>query len=343
MAFSVRGAFDLLSEIPTSLFPIALGLAGLGAGLRVAAPVHDAVWLSQAGAGVLIAAGIVLSIDVLLYAAKIFRARDRVAADFAMSTRANLFAPGFMAAMVIGGQFAAVSPLGGPIWLAASVGHLVLLLRFVGLWLQRDYMSEDLNPTWFLPAAGLMTSALSWPGFGPQAFPVFTFAAGFALWLILLPIVFRRLVFEPALDPVLRPSLFILAAPFGLAAGGLLTLYPSFAIGGAVSLLSAGLFFILALISQPRFISAAGISLTWWATTFPIATVAAGYLRLDDRDLPFVAEVGTALLAFATLTTLVAIVGTGRAALRTCIKTRSAAEHALLALQGRSDRNATSA
>ena len=334
MALSVSGAMSLLAKTPTALFPIALGLAGLGAGLRIAANVHGLECIGTAGATILTVAAAVLIADIFLYSVKALRARTEVADDFAMATRANLLAPGFMAGMVIGGQLAAISPLGGPLWLFATLGHLILLLRFVGQWLTREYAPEELNPTWFLPAAGIMTAALSWPGFGPVALPAFTLAAGAMLWLLLLPLVFRRLVFEPALDPKLRPSLFILAAPFGLISGGLLTLVPKAPPQLAIAFLSAGAFFIVVLLTQPRFLAKAGITLTWWATTFPIAAIAAGFLRLSADPTDWAALAGTGLLILATGSTSLAVIATLRALGQTCLNTVAGTQKDIAAMQG---------
>lgn len=340
MALSIAGAISLLASAPTALFPIALGLAGLGAGLRTAASLLNSQGLSETALVVLAMAGAVLIVDIALYGFKTLRARKDVRDDFAVATRANLFAPGFMAAMVIGGQFAAHTAWGGPLWLAATLGHSVLLLRFVGRWLTREFSPEELNPTWFLPAAGIMTAALTWPGYGPIFVPAFTLAVGAMLWILLLPLVFRRLVFEPVLNPKLRPSLFILAAPFGLAAGGLITLssegsgFPEVPAAIPIALLSGGVFFILVLLLQPRFLMAAGVTLSWWATTFPIAVVATGYLRLAEAGLEWAAPIGLVLLGLATLTTCLAIAASIRALGRTCLSTIDSTEDDLAAMNG---------
>ncbi len=334
MALSISGAGQLLVRIPTALFPIALGLAGLAAVAHVAAPILDSPLLSQAATVLLILAAAMLIVDILLYLLKMLRHRREVAEDISMATRANLLAPGLMAAMVIGGISAEDWPAGHLVWLAASIGHLLLLLAFVGRWLTHDYAPAELNPTWFLPAAGIMTSALTWPGYGPAAFPISTLGAGLMLWVMLLPLVFRRLVFEPAVSPQLRPTLFIVAAPFGLAAGALLTLFPALAWQGPFVLLSGGTFFIAALVLQWRFIGAAGITLSWWATTFPVAVLASGFLRLTEAAGPIALWLGLSLFALAGLTTSFAVLATIRAAWCTCAKTVARAEADIDAMQG---------
>lgn len=334
MALSVTGAGHLLVRIPTALFPIALGLAGLASAATIAAPRLNIEMLSGAGTVLLVLAAGMLVIDIVLYLVKLLRHRSEVAEDLSMANRANLLAPGLMAGMVIGGLLADTWPAGPYIWLLASGLHFLLLMAFVGRWLTNDYSPSDLNPTWFLPAAGIMTSAMTWPGFGPAEFPLLTFGAGLMVWIMLLPLVFRRLVFEPAVAPELRPTLLIIAAPFGLAAGALLTLFPSLAWQASFLLLSGGAFFIASLSLQLNFIRKAGITLSWWATTFPVATVAAGYFRVSDQAGDIALYLGTGLLILASLTTSFALIATVRAAWCTCAKTVRRTEQQIQAMQG---------
>ncbi|MEM6667037.1 MAG: hypothetical protein AAF638_11610 [Pseudomonadota bacterium] len=292
------------------MFVIALGLAGLGSALRFAGLALEEARLLSAGYSILIFAGIVLVIDVLIYLGKVFRVRGHVVQDLTMATSANMLAPGFMVATVIGGVSASEWDGGSYLWLAGSIGHLILLVGFVGRWLQRDYKPEALNPTWFMPAAGIMTSAMAWPGFGPIELPMFTLTVGGVLWFTLLPLIFRRLVLEPAVEPKLRPTLFIIAAPFGLMAGGLLTLFPSLPRVVPELILAGGTFFILVLLTSVPFLHKAGATLAWWSPTFPVATVASGYLRIggDLNSITMIA--GLTLLVIACVTTSLAVLAT---------------------------------
>lgn len=304
---TLGNASSLFVRTSTALFPIALGLAGLGAAFQFAGPVIGHPVLDSTSLVLLFAACIVLFTDIILYLVKLAGARGEVIEEFSMATSANLLAPGFMAAMVIGGLTANGNGHGEIFWLIGTLGHLVLLFAFVGQWLRRDYNPESLNPTWFLPAAGIMTSAMTWPGYGPVELPLFTLAVGGVLWAMLLPLVFRRMVLEPAIDPEIRPTLFIIAAPFGLMAGAFLTLFPEVPPVVPLVFLFAGTFFILVLLSQTRFLNRAGASLAWWAPTFPVATVASGYLRLPDASAVS-RSIGIGLLGLACITTALAIV-----------------------------------
>ncbi len=326
---------ELLSRIPTALFPMALGLAGLGGALRTAGAYLGVGWVGNAGVAFLVAAALVLVVDAVLYLGKLVRAREHVKADLGDTTSANLIAPAFMATMVIGSQLSAVTPIGVWLWAGATAAHLLLLLQYVGRWVTVDHDSGDLNPTWFLPAAGIMTASMTAPSGVPDPPVVFVFATGLTLWLILLPLVVRRTVFEPALAPRLRPSLFILAAPFGLAANSLMNIAPGVDPIVPATLAFGGAFFIFALIARPRFIAEAGVSLSWWGTTFPVATVATALINLAARSgSTFEAGIGLVLLVFAALCVAIAIAATVRVAWSTCLGAFDVAETEIAALRG---------
>ena len=284
-----------------------------------------------------------LALDVLLFVLRQFLGRSRPDSS-ADPTSANLLAPGFMAAMVLGGQLAAgaggeaLAGAGGWLWAMAAVGHLLLLAAYVGRWVTRDFSAAALNPTWFLPAAGLMTAPMTAPASVALHPILFLFGVGFSLWLILLPLVFRRVVFEPALAPKLRPTLFILAAPFGLAANALLRLTPelapAFGTLPAAVLAYGGCFLLAALLLRVRFFLAAGVALSWWATTFPVATVAVALLRLSQLDGALLPRVlGLTALTFAGLGVAFALVATVRVAWVTCLGSVQVAARELAALR----------
>lgn len=334
MTGSASASAQIIGRFSTALFPIALGLAGLGSGYLVAAHSLRIEWIGSIGKAFLAGAMIVLILDTSLYIAKYFRARCAFTAELSTATSANLLAPAFMAAMILGANLTSYHSAGRLIWAGALGLHLILLLRFAGRWIVHAQTSADLNPTWFLPAAGLMTGSMSWDTSLPVAYGWFVFAAGASLWIMLLPLIFRRLVFEPAFPPRLRPTLFIIAAPFGLAANSILTLAPQADPAIAGTLGFAGSFLILILLFQPRFLSKAGVSLSWWATTFPVATVAVGLLRLEALHAWPVAGFGLALGALATLFTIVALVATCSLAWITCFGKLDLARMEIAAMQG---------
>ena len=212
----------------------------------------------------------------------------------------------------------------------------VLLLHYVGRWVTVDHDSDDLNPTWFLPAAGIMTASMAAPDGVPAPPVYFVFATGLTLWLILLPLCVRRTIFEPALPPPMRPSLFIFAAPFGLAASSLMRIAP-----GRRSdhprhaRLWRRVFHLRADRAGRDIIAKSGISLGWWGTTFPVATVAAALMNLAARSgSAFEAGLGLVLLAFAALSVALAIAATVRVGWSTWNGEPDVAETEIAALTG---------
>lgn len=335
MKRTINASAPIIGRFSTALFPIALGLAGLGAGYLITAQYLHIDVIGSIGKALLVAAMIVLILDSCLYAAKYIRARKAFATEISTATSANLLAPAFMAAMILGANLTNYHIAGRWIWGAALALHIMLLLRFAGRWIVHAQRPEDLNPTWFLPAAGLMTGAVTWDAGIPVSYGWFVFAAGASLWIMLLPLIFRRLVFEPAFPPRLRPTLFIVAAPFGLAANSILTLAPEAAPAISGTLCFAGSFFILVLLFQPRFLSKAGVSLSWWATTFPVAIVAVGLLRLADLHAWPVAWLALGFGGLATMFTIIALIATCSLAWITCFGKREIAQAEIAAMQGK--------
>ncbi len=332
-----RSLMGLFARVPTALFPVTLGAAGLGASLRAAATRFEAPALDAVGVGVLAAAGAAWLVVATLYLGKVLRAQGSASADLGDQTTANLLAPGLMAAMVLGSQLAQVTSAGAWLWIAAVTCHGALLAGFVGRWVTQDFPSDALNPTWFLPSAGLMSASMTAGGFWPDTLTWMAFSAGFSFWLILLPGVAHRVIFEPALDPRLRPTLFILAAPFGLAANSMLNLMPDGPLAAPRVATYAGAFLVASLAARPRFLSGAGVTLSWWATTFPVATVATALVNLSTRTGdPIDAGLATAALGLAVAFTLIAVLASLRVAWRRGGEARAEAARELAAMCGES-------
>ncbi|MEZ5167041.1 MAG: hypothetical protein R2695_11340 [Acidimicrobiales bacterium] len=299
--------FDAVS---TSLFPMALGLAGTGAAWRAAAAPLDVPRFGDVGEVLgVVAAGMLVAVAAA-YGGKALAAPDEVAMDLASVNTANLLAPALMTGAVVGAQFADHSA-GKAVWAVSACLHGLLLLAFVGRWLTASIEPEELTPTWFLPTAGFMTSALTWPQVGSDLLPWMIVGVGATTWLMLLPLVFRRLLFEPPLAPALRPTLMIMAAPFGLAAGSALELDGQHSDWVALPLVSAGSFLVLVFATDWRFLTSAGVTLTWWAATFPQAVLAAVWFRLAGRLSPDLRWLGILFLVSATLAVLMATATTG--------------------------------
>ncbi len=292
-------------------------------------------FLDGAGIGLLALGGAVFALDVILYAAKMVYARDAFRADDGDATDANLLASAFMAAMVLCAESYDAAPVCRWLWIAAAAGHAALLARFVGRWMTQAFDPLDLNPTWFLPAAGLMTVAMTDREFWPASLTWICYAAGFGLWLALMPQVMRRLVFEPPLPARLRPTTILLAAPPGLAAHGLFTLAPEAPAYVAGAFAYFGAFLLAALFARPRFLAHAGPTLTWWATTFPTATIASALSALAARTGALVDRLlALGVLVLAVAFAFAAAGATMRLTWRTLLGRKVDADAELAAMRG---------
>lgn len=131
------------------------------------------------------------------------------------------------------------------------------------------------------PVAGNLLAAQHLADLGLDLLALFVGGLGFFGWLMVLPIIFRRLILATELTPVLLPSLFILIAPPGLAASAALAMLPP-EVGAflAAMTLGFGLFLLIVLITLRGHLEKSPFSMSWWAYTFPTAALASGALDL---------------------------------------------------------------
>ena len=204
------------------------------------------------------------------------------------------------------------------LWTLGAIGQFLFLIHLFRRWIAEPYAPEELNPTWFLPSAGALTAPMTAPLDDGliESTAWCLFGVGFVFWVVMLTIIVRRLIADAPMPAALRPSLFILFAPAGLAANAWFNLAPESGDVFPVAVSHFGLFMVIALVASMRFVSEAGVTLGWWSTTFPTATLAAAFLRLGEGGRPVEGLIGAGLLALATLFAAAALIITLRVAWR---------------------------
>lgn len=226
--------------------------------------------------------GAVLVILVLLYVARGFVVEGGIKADFSDPVEMN-FGSGFAIAVTLAAGGLAIHELPGAqalLLVGASLSFFfgVIVVR---QWLRAPVDLHLISPVWFIPVAGTLVAAkaLGDGGFETLGFLIGGF--GFFGWLMVLPLIVRRLITEPELPGPLLPTLFILIAPPGLAANAALTLLPeTLALPLALACLGLGIFFLAVLVSMARDFEKAGFSMAVWSYTFPTAAMASAGLAI---------------------------------------------------------------
>lgn len=266
----------LFAKTPPAIFPVVLGLLGLGLALRKGLAV-----LGLPGGVIEAALGALLALwafATLALLAKIARRPGVLAEDLRVLPGRAGMAASSMSAMLAAAVLVPYAP-GLAFWLMvlALVAHALLAgLVIWGLW-QAPAEQRVVNPSWHLSFAGFIVAGIPALALGQtglaQGLLWVTLPVAALIWGISLAQLIARIPPAP-----LRPLLAIHLSPAALfcsVAAGLEQplLAQSFAAFGAVIL--------LALIVAARWVTQAGFSALWGSFTFPLAAFASALIGLD--------------------------------------------------------------
>ncbi|MES2846343.1 MAG: tellurium resistance protein [Pseudomonadota bacterium] len=263
------------ARTPPAVFPVILGLLGLGLALRTGIGALD---LNLAPAEVLLGAVAVLWLfAVLAYGTKIARRPGVVIEDLRVLPGRSGLAAATMGGMAMASVLAPYAPgvAVGVLFVALAL-HGVTAVLLIRLLLSLPPEGREVNPTWHLSFVGFIVGAVAASGLGMPGLAtgllVLTLPVAAAIWGVSLAQLVRRIPPAP-----LRPLLAIHLSPAGLfctvaALTGHILVAQIFAALGAVIL--------LVLLGTMRWITAAGFTPLWGAFTFPLAAYATALLVL---------------------------------------------------------------
>ncbi|WP_051622967.1 SLAC1 anion channel family protein [Hydrogenovibrio marinus] len=307
---------DRIIFFPITLFGAIMGYAGLTIGFHNA---HTILGMSQTVALALTAITTLFFIMVALaYGVKLLKYKDAVTKEINHPIAVNFFPTASISLLLLSVLYKDIAPtLSEGMFIIGALAQLVLTFYVVQSWiLHEKWQINQMTPAWFIPVVGNIVAPLPAMQFGFHEIAWFYFSIGLVFWLILLAIVMYRLFFHPPMLRLMEPTLFILIAP---PAMGFLS-YLAIQHGDSIDnfgrvLYYTALFFALLLFTQIwRFIKVP-FSLSWWAYTFPIATIAnASFMMYEKLHMnafgffaAFFLSVLSALVLHLTLKTFIAI------------------------------------
>ncbi|MFT6835711.1 MAG: exfoliative toxin A/B [Francisellaceae bacterium] len=251
-----------LSNIPTPMSGLALGIASLGVCLEYLYTFHG---LAQNISMIL------ASILLLFILIKFMVHPHLIKQDLSHAVVGSVIPTFAMATMVISTTVAKLSlSLAVFLWLVAIAFHLVFLVKFT-IHRMRDFELHHMVPSWFVPPVGIIVAAVTFPNVAvllPLAEGLLIF--GIATYAILLPIILYRLIFSATVPDAAKPTLAVLAAPASLSLAGYLTIVANpnplmIALLGGIAVLMTALVY-LSLINLLRLPFSPGYA----AFTFPL-------------------------------------------------------------------------
>ncbi|MEI7431199.1 MAG: SLAC1 anion channel family protein [Betaproteobacteria bacterium] len=299
-----------LEHFPVSIFSIVMGLSGLAIAWQKAHLVlggPDLVWQSIAG----LASALFVTL-VVIYAIKILRYPNAVAAEWKHPVRVNFFPTISIGLLLLGIVWLETAPsLSRLLWASGTLIHLAFTFAILSSWMYHThYDIKHANPAWFIPVVGNLFVPICGVHFAPPELAWFFFSIGMIFWIVLMTIVFYRIIFHEPIAARLQPTLFILLAPPAvgfIAYGSLVSELDGF---GRVLYYTA-LFLTLLLGSNVLRFIRGGFFLSAWAYSFPLAAMTIASFAMAKRSgLDFFHGIAVVLLAIVSLVVVVLIAKT---------------------------------
>jgi tellurite resistance protein len=290
----------LVARVPAAFFSVVVSLCGLGGAWRLAA--HQGLGPAWVGDALCVVAGVVWVALLVVRGLASVLAPQVVAEESRDALRGPFLGLPGVASLLLGLGVLPHERQAGEwfVWAGLAL-QLLHALPFVGRLFHRRWPTSALTSAWYLPlvAGGLVGSmAVGALGHAPAARALFLF--GCAAWVILAPMVWRRLGAEPLPAP-LRSSVAIELAPPAVAGVAWLRLTDGTPDVLALVLFLGALLVLLLLAQRLGWALAGPFTMTRWAWGFPLAAFAQ-FALLWRAAQPGVWPAGLAwpLLAVAT-------------------------------------------
>lgn len=299
----MAGRMVFWRSTPPAIFPVCLGLLGLGLAWRRAPlvfPVPSAI-----GAILLLAGVLLLTFALVSYMAKVCARPAVVMADLHVTAARGALPAMSMALMLVA---AAIFPhsrgVAEIVWISGIVMHLLIAALFLASLWRSPTERRMTNPYLFLTFVGLIVAPIAGIRLGYTTLSTGIFAATLPVYVVILAGSVKNILFEPV-SPALRAAQVIHLAPvslFGIVAG-LLNYSAEFAVCVFLSGLLA-----LILLLWSGWISEGGWRPAWGAMTFPVAAFTILQINAAAQDFGIISEIlalaglsfGSALILYIT-------------------------------------------
>ena len=269
-----------LQHMPIQLFAIIMGLSGFAIMFAKAYHIISMpYWIYVT----------ILFIDTLLflviftaYMFKILLYFDDVKKEFYHPIKSS-----FMAAISISflllsiAYYDAAPTVSILLWYIGTPLQLVFTLIIIRYWIYNDLKIVHSNPAWFIPIVGNVLVPIIGVDAAPIYVSIFFFSLGMFFWIVLFTIMMNRIIFHHQLAKKLIPTFFIFIAP---PAVGFVSYFRM--TSGSIDMFSMFLYFIalftfILLLFMIKMYDTKEFFISWWAYTFPLASVAIATLMME--------------------------------------------------------------
>ncbi|MEA2111829.1 MAG: SLAC1 anion channel family protein [Campylobacterota bacterium] len=186
------------------------------------------------------------------------------------------------------------------LWYIGAPLQLLFTLIVIRYWIHNDLKVVHSNPAWFIPIVGNVLVPVIGVEAAPMYVSLFFFALGLFFWIVLFTIMINRIVFHHPMAKKLVPTFFIFIAPpsVGFVSYFRIT-------NGSIDMFSMFLYFValftlLLLLFMVKMFDTKQFYISWWAYTFPLASMTIATLLLHMALNTHVTYYGSIILMVLT-------------------------------------------
>jgi tellurite resistance protein len=294
-----------IENFPISFFSVILGLSGFTIACQKIEIISS---FSPIFSNFFLWASMLFFILIFItYLIKIFFFKDEVVKEFNHPIKLNFFPTFSISILLFSIAFLNISlPISKYLWLFGTTINFIFTLKIISIWIQHTkFEIIHMNPIWFIPAVGNMLVPIAGINHFSGEISWFFFSIGLIFWIVLFTIFFNRIIFHQPLSEKFIPTLFILIAPPAVGCIALTKLTGQIEYLAKIFYYFAFFIFLL-LLFQVKIFYKIKFYLSWWAYSFPIASlVIASTLFYDKTGLSGFAHIAYAI--FATLCIIIII------------------------------------
>lgn len=261
-----------IKYFPVSFFSVIMGLTGFTISIQKG---ENILGLNNMLSGFLLYVVVAIFVFLtLIYGIKIIKYYPSVIEEISNPVRLS-FVPTFSISIILlSVAFLEVSlTISKYLWIFGSALHLIATIAILSQWVwQTKFEINHFNPSWFITIVGNILVPIAGVNHFNIEISWFFYSIGIVFWIPFFAIFLYRIIFHNPLPNKLLPTFFILIAPPALGFVSYVKLT------GQVDSFSKilyyfALFMIIFLLAQVKMLSSIKFYLSWWAYSFPIASI----------------------------------------------------------------------
>jgi len=276
---------EKIKKIPLPISGLILGLAACGNLVQSRGEVYRNIF------------GIISAILAVLLIIKIFMSFEQTKKDLENPVIASSFPTFSMAIMILSTYLKPYSePAARGLWIVGLAFHIILIIWFTINFVSK-FDIKKVFPSWFIVYVGIVAGSVSSKAFGYESIGRILFYFGLISFIVLLPVIIKRVFVVKEIPEPALPTIAIMTAPAGLLLAGYMNVFENKSNAAVLALLIISqILYIYVLTRLPKLLSLKFYP-SYSAFTFPTVITAIGikgatnYLKGVNESLSFLTSV----------------------------------------------------